>query len=244
MPKQNTRGLVSKLFALSLMLVSLVFATGVTTKPQAATPPVVNATKSLEVLKVTQADEEYVLSLKNNYNKAINGLSVGTSPSSRQDVDYTSGDQLLLPGDVTEVTVPISRSGNSAQLPRAYVLAAMFTDGSSDGDPKVVTVCRQRRLGIKIQLQRISRLMETLLISSDSNEPSSLVKLKSRVSLLTEEPEDGQGGVFVGLGLRSGKQTVLSRIQQFEQDNAQKKLSPFQVLTLVKEKVDKHLSKL
>ena len=243
MPKKNTRRLFSKLFALSLILISLVFATGTTTKPQTVMPTVVNATKSLEVLKVAQADGAYVLSLKNNYDKAINGFSVGTSPSSRHDVDYTIGDRVLLPGNVAEEEVPIGSSEDSARPKSVYVLAALFTDGTSDGDPKVVAENRQRRFGVKLQLQRISRLMESLLISSDSNEPSSLGKLKSQISSLPEEPEAGQLG-FVRSGLRSGKQTVLSRIEQFEQDNAQKKLSPFQVLTLVKDKVDKHLSKL
>jgi hypothetical protein len=243
MSKKNARSLFSKLFVLSLLLISLVFATGTTMKPQTVMPSVVNTTKSLEVLKVAQADGAYVLTLKNNYDKAMNGFSVGTSPSSRHDVDYTVSDRLLLPGKVAEVDVPINNSEKSAQPQSIYVFAALFTDGTSDGDPKVVAENKQRRLGVKRQLQRISRLVESFLSSSDSNAPSSLEKLKSQISSLPEEPEAGQLGI-VRSGLHSGKQIVLSQIQQFEQDAAQRKLTPLQVLTLIKDKVDKRISKL
>jgi len=119
----------------------------------------------------------------------------------------------------------------------------LFADGSDDGDQKVVADNRHRRLGIKLQLQRISRLLESFSASSDSNTSQPLEKLKSQISSLPEDPEVGQPGV-VRSGLRSGKQSVLSQIEQIEQDVAQGKVSPAQAITLIKDRVDKRISKL
>ena len=243
MPNKDARRLLTRLFALSLLVISLAFVTGsTTTKRQLNTPQVINTTKALEVLNVTRGDGAYVLRLRNNSNKAVNGLSVGTSPTSRHDVDYTIGDHLLSTGEVTEVDVPVSGSQDSARPQSVYVFAVLFVDGSVDGDPKVVADNQHRRLGIKIQLQRISHYIDSALKSADANSLS-LESLKSQISSLPETPEPGQPGV-VRSGLHSGKQSVLSQIEQLGQDAAQRGISSPQALALIRDQVNKRLSKL
>ena len=242
MSNKDARRLLSKLFVLSLFVVSLAFVTGSATKSQMKTPHVINTTKYLEVLGIVQGNGAYVLTLKNNSSKAANGLSVGTSPTSRHDVDYTIGDRLLSTGEVTEVDVPISGSQDSAQTPSVYVFAVLFVDGSVDGDPKVASENKHRRLGIKIQLQRISHYLDSAMESAGADSLS-LESLKSQISSLPETPETGQPGV-VRSGLHSGKQSVLRQIEQLEQGAAQGRMSSPQALALIRDQVNKRLSKL
>jgi len=114
MPKNYARRLLFKLFILGLLSVALAFGIGSTPKRQISTPRVINSTRYLEVMGVTQGDGAYVLTLKNTSDKAANGFSVGTNPYSRHDVDYTISERLLKAGEVTEVDVPISSQQNSA----------------------------------------------------------------------------------------------------------------------------------
>lgn len=192
---------------------------------QQAKPQVVNKTQSFQVEELVLNAERnaYLLTLKNGYNKSINGYSIGVG-SSKLDVDLTSGERTIAPGGTTQESIPASRlhadGVNGLPLNTINVLAVMFDDGSSDGDSPAIAIIRQRRLGIKLQLQRINSILESNTASSGSVTPITLGQIRQQISTLSIEPSAGQSPM-VRSGLKSAKEDLLLEIDALKQKPGQ-----------------------
>jgi hypothetical protein len=184
-------------------------------------PQVVNKTQLFQVVSLdfNAKGDAYLLTLINGYSKNINGYSLGIG-SARLDVDLTRAERVIAPGETIRESIPASnlQSANANQtLNPINILSVMFEDGGSDGDPDAITNVRQRRLGTKLQLQRITAILETALAAPGNITIQTLDDLKSQVSNLPVEPSTGQSPI-VKSGLKSAKEDTLLEIESLKQN--------------------------
>ncbi|HLL71082.1 MAG TPA: hypothetical protein VK363_06590 [Pyrinomonadaceae bacterium] len=206
------------------------------------TPQVENKTQSLKFVSLTQSEDSYILKLRNASNKDVNGYSLGGNPNSTITTDFTIGSKVVVPDEVIEVPLPISNFVNSSAVstpPTVAILAVFFTDGTAEGVPSALAETKARRLGVKIQIQRVRQLVKDFLASKDVNTPEALNNLKARIASLPEEPE-AHMSPRVGSGLRSAKEDVLREIEEAAQTGGQYQ----DILTEVDQKLEKRLKKL
>lgn len=162
-------------------------------------------TQALEVVSITEEDTLYRLTFRNTSNKTINGYSLGVGGSSTLDVDLTIGEKTIPPGGEFRESLP-------AYKPQAQrvisVLAVFFTDGTSDGDPRVITDNLQRREGTKAQLKRILPLLRAALASPD---PPELDALKKRIAALPAA--EGDASHHANRGMAGARQDAISALE-------------------------------
>jgi hypothetical protein len=209
---------------------------------QESTPQVINKTTGFQVESLTMQDTDYILLLKNNYSKSINGYTLGTGLGSKLTVDLTTGNQVIGPGGVEDVHIPASNlrvpPGQNTQR-QITILAVVFEDATSDGNPQVVEEIKGRRNGAKIQFKRVLNLIGDFLASPEANDPAALNKLKTRITSLSEEPENNMP-LNARSGLRGAKQDALTLLQDLEQRSV-----PLQEgLPQLKARIEKRISRL
>lgn len=192
-----------------------------------------NKTNTVEVVSVTEQDSSYLLTLRNRSTKTINGYSIGVGSRSKLDVDLTIGEKVILPGDEFKESLPASRS--QAQ-PVINILAVLFTDGTSDGDPHVITDNRHRREGTKAQLKQILPILRAALASPATPD---LGALKKQIADLPGNSERGLSHHF-GKGMSRAKQDTVSTLEMLGTNppNTRKQL------TLLVEDLEKRISRL
>lgn len=207
-----------------------------------------NHTQAFQVVNATNDGNTIQLSLRNGYSKAITAFIVSGDDGSSVQVDFSSVDSLIAPGETYnygEATANLlSHSGAEQSRPKISILAVLFEDGSSDGDNKVVRDIKNRRLGEKIQLMRILPLLEEALGVEDSELPVSIERLKARISALPDKPQKGESPEIMG-GLHHGKQYIyakLERLKQLQDENDVVNLRT--ELTKIKHRYKKETTKL
>ncbi len=214
-----------KLMIFGLSLMALVLATLVTTsrayRPPQNLPQIENKTQSFQVanLELNAAGDAYLLTLQNTSNKNINGYSIGTGPGSTVDVELTTAERIISPGETTQQRIPVSHLRGSNILDQPLnpitIRAVLFDDGTSDGDYKAVAPMKQRRFGAKLQLQRINGILESALATGEIT-PNTLARIEAQVSALTIEPSAGQPSM-VKSGLQNAKDDVRSALNELKQ---------------------------
>jgi hypothetical protein len=140
---------------------------------------VINKTATLEVLSVRPTDHNLqAIVLKNVSSKPLNGYSVAVG-NGRITIDISSGDRVIPPGQTDELEIPIDLI-----RPDITILAAMFADGSIEGDEAVVAELREWRFALKKQLSRSLSALDATLESPDVNAEKALDRLESQFSSL------------------------------------------------------------
>jgi hypothetical protein len=154
-------------------------------RPQSATKSdfkIINKTSTLEVLSVQPTGNNMqVILLKNASSKPLNGYAVAAS-NGRITKDISSGDRVIAPGQSDELEIPIDLT-----RPDITILAAMFADGSIEGDEPVVVELREWRLALKKQLSRSLLVLDATLTSPDVDAEKALDRLESQFSSLDPE---------------------------------------------------------
>lgn len=192
-----------------------------------------NKTNTVEVVSVTEQDSSYLLTLRNNSTKTINGYSIGVDSRSKLDVDLTIGEKVILPGGEFKEFLPASKS--QAQ-PVINILAVLFTDGTSDGDSDVIADNRQRREGTKAQLKQFLPLLRAALASPVTPD---LGALKKQIAELPGMAEHSPSPHFIK-GMSRAKQDTVSTLDMLGANapNTRKQL------TLLVEDLEKRISRL
>lgn len=192
-------------------------------------PQVKNETESFQLVSAEKQGDILLLKMKNVSGKGITAYSISSRPTGREDTDYSISGHVIEPGDIEEVEVPFSAfytiNSSTQQKPVIHILAVVFDDHTSEGDFGVATVIKDTRSGKKTQLKRINRLLREALQSPDDNLNDALNQLKSRIALLSEEPEMGQS-LAIQSGLHNAKEDVLRLIERFEQSQTAQDKSP------------------
>jgi hypothetical protein len=123
---------------------------------------IINKTTTLEVLSIKPTDNNMqVILLKNVSSKALNGYAAAVG-NGRITKDISSGDRVIPPGQTDELEIPVDLT-----RPDVTILAAMFADGSIEGNEAVVAELREWRLALKKQLSRSLSVLDAILESPE-----------------------------------------------------------------------------
>ena len=206
-------------------------------------PQIINRTTGFQLASLTDKDDDYILLLKNNSSKNIDGYIIGIGASKRVTVDLTIGSRVITPEDVVEERIPLSNlrasSGGGAPPPSITILAVLFEDGTSEGAAQAIAEIKERRAGTKIQLQRILPLIQNLLSSPGSTKQITLAQLKEQIASLPEGAE-GATSSHAKKGLRSAKEDALMSLQNLEQGD----FGLQEGLTRIKQTIEKRITRL
>lgn len=234
---KTSRTLTRNLFILVACLGILVIyaAGGSSEQSEARANPiqVQNKTKTLEVVSVTEQDSFYLLTLRNDSTKTINGYSIGVGSRSKLDVDLTIGEKTIPPGAEFKESIPASKSPTP---PAINILAVLFTDSTGDGDPQVITANQQRREGTKAQLKQLLTLLRATLNSPAQPE---LGALKKQIAAIPARSEGRLSPHFTN-GMSRAKQDTVSMLETLEPNGPHTRRQ----LTGLIEDIEKRISRL
>jgi hypothetical protein len=174
---------------------------------------------------------KYVLEavLRNDYKKDITAVvsSVGMN-SFHMDYVYAEREssQKLAPGKSDTFTYALTPS--LGENPQVVVSAVLFSDGTSRGNPEEIQFILDKRLGTKIQLDRMNPYLAQLSKTKESQIRSKLRRLKGICESLQINSNDGSW-VSPGLehGLMMGRDLVLNYLSKLEASSTSQRISTF-----------------
>jgi hypothetical protein len=175
---------------------------------------VVNKTQALQVISATVVNNRLSLQLKNISGKSINGYTISLDEGTIV-TDYTISDHAIAPGEIEEKSIPLDDSPSPPQQ-RVSIDAAAFTDNSSEGDFNATQYIKNRRRGVKLQLQRVLPLLRNMLSVADADVTAKLKEVKKQILAFPEDSTD-MTSKAINDGLRDAKQDVLLLIERLEQ---------------------------
>jgi hypothetical protein len=163
----------------------------------------INKTTTLEVAIETTDNNLLIVRLKNISSKDLNGYVVGITNQVTITTDLSAGDRIISPGQTHDMEIPLGSSPMEITI-----LAAMFTDGSMEGEPASVAELRPWRLGLKEELTRSLSVLDAMLQMPHS--PTALDSLTSRLS-----PSDDSELIRAGRasGARSARNSLNTEIE-------------------------------
>lgn len=206
-------------------------------------PQITNRTSAFQPASLTEKDGDYILSLKNNYSKSINGYVIGIGARGKLTIDLTIGSRVIMPGDVAEERIPTSNLRASSQAGTAHpsitILAVLFEDGTSEGATPAIAEIKERRAGTKIQLKRILPLIQNLLSSPGSAKLSNLSQLKEQIASLPDAAEEA-ASLHGRQGFRGAKDEALMHLQNLGQSDTGLE----EGLTRIKGVIEKRIARL
>ena len=142
--------------------------------------PVVNKTRSLEVVRVEKSLDRYKLSLKNMSDRNVTMISfTGGSISFL----LSRGKSGLAPGATYELERHL---GPNVEKDGITIFTVVFDDFTFEGDPKVAWDFLAEREGIRLQLPHVLRLIEQALEVSDADLPAAFEKLEAQLWAIPE----------------------------------------------------------
>jgi|GEM_PF-1803406 len=175
-----------------------------------------NRTRSFELVGLERSSDKegIVLRLKNSYAKRITAfqLSIGGARTKVELVFNES--EWITPGTIFELP---NEAEPELDTQGIVVLSVIFEDGTSDGDLNSVRELKEYRSGVKVFAKTFLSELEKMPISSSETDTSSmLLKLRSKVSALTEN--EGPNVPFhVRLGFHDEKSRTLQQLNGIEQ---------------------------
>ena len=171
-----------------LVCTAVVFATlgSSTFKSKTTQIHLVNNTGALALVAQEVIDGRTRLQFKNISAKALNGFVLGLANQREIELDTTTGDRVIAPGEVQDIVIP----GPSPST--ITILAVMYADGSLEGDQITVAQLRDRRSALKAELKRILGLVVAEAQSRDADIPRAVDRLESAMSKLPPTVADGQ----------------------------------------------------
>jgi hypothetical protein len=124
----------------------------------------VNNTKALALVGQEVIDGRTRLQFKNISTKDLNGFVLGLANLRQIELDTTTGDRVIVPGEVQDVEIP-------GPLSTVTILAVTYADGSLEGDQITVAQLRDRRVVLKAELKHILGLVVAEAQSRDGDVP-------------------------------------------------------------------------
>jgi hypothetical protein len=145
-------------------------------KPQ---PPqeltVVSQTQGNEALKADFLDNQVRISLKNNHRTTITAFAINFDGTTvKEDFAFSDVHFGIEPGDTFEKSYPTS--GSKGSPPKILLLAVLLRNGGKDGNAKVAREIDDERLGEKIQILRVLKILE-----KEGQSPKDLKTIKSEI---------------------------------------------------------------
>ena len=169
-----------------------------------------NRTQAFQVVNMERSADYLRVWLSNNYNKGINGYTIAVGTNLQITKDLTIANRVIEPGGTDEFRVSADNLNGQQNL---RVLAVIFEDGTTDGDPSATQMISNRRLGLRSQLERILPLILRVLNSPNPVNASSLQQLRSQIASLPSRPDATLPAGSLG-GLHDMKEELFSEIEE------------------------------
>ncbi|MDQ2976560.1 MAG: hypothetical protein M3R69_14275 [Acidobacteriota bacterium] len=176
---------------------------------------IINNTTTLDASFQITGNNHLLIRLTNISSKGLNGYVVAVN-GGRITADISSGDQVVYPGQTTELEQPIRSSTMTVN-----VLAAMFADGSIEAEPILKTELTEWRVGLKKELARGLAAMEEVLESPDVYTTETLDRLDSQLTPLHSDKIHSHSE----LGTENARDSFKSAIQSLRE--RQQREGPF-----------------
>jgi len=178
-PTPNGRQSAMLACAAVLACTAVVFATvGFSTfRSKPTQTHLVNNTGALALVGQEVIDGRTRLQFKNVSDKDLNGFVLGLENLRQIEIDTTTGDRVIVPGEVQDIEIP-------GPLPTITILAVMYADGSLEGDQNTVAQLRDRRSALKAELKRMLGLVVAEAQSRDADIPGAFDRIESAISKL------------------------------------------------------------
>ncbi len=159
-----------------------------------------NYAKGLSIVKLERRDDSFIALLRNDYPKTITRYTIAIAEEITGAEMLNGNDEnLRRPGDLWEQRFAIQMDIDTLGL---KVLAVIFDDRSTDGDPEYVKKIRRWRLGMKMQRERALELVTSALAVKDDRQRSIVIRdLESQLSPLSQEeierlPSEVRSGIL------------------------------------------------
>jgi hypothetical protein len=163
----------------------------VTAKPPESTLlPVINNASSLIVEYLDEDREDYKVAVLNISPLAIEGVItsvVGTHGAIDMQRHMAFSPPFLASRESREIR--IAKEDNPSDAQQILIDAAVFEDGTSEGDPTNAAILQATYAGRNQQQQRIANLVEKQLENTDLDDNGEIEILHSQVAALGVEPE-------------------------------------------------------
>jgi hypothetical protein len=194
----------------------------------------VNDTQALALIAQEAIDGGTRLQFKNTSSKDLNGFVLGLPNERQLEVDTTTGDRVIVPGQVQDVEIP-------GPLPTIEILAVMYADGSLEGDQITVAELRDRRSALKTELKRILGLVVAEAQSRDADTPGAFDRLESAMSELPPTVADAETPQANALRVAKGDfANVLKVMRRRQERNAH--LNQRELIRELKERIERRIA--
>ena len=235
-PIRRRRKWMTLACAAALACTAVVFATVGSSGPRSKTTQInlVNDTGALALVAQEVIDGRTRLQFKNISAKDLNGFVLGL-PNLRQiEIDTSTGDRVIVPGEVQDIEIPGS-------VPTITILAVMYADGSLEGDQITVAELRDRRSALKAELKRMLGLVVAEAQSRDADSPGAFDRLESAMSKLSATDADGETRHANALQVAKGDFTNILEVMRYRQQrNAH--LNQRELIRELKERIERRVA--
>ncbi len=212
--------------------------------PLPALPEVENNLKSLEVVGLEKGEsaDQYLLSLQNIATKNIIALEI-VMPTGGINQEWGVLDKpLIAAGAIYKTNISAQTVGRITDeefvpdpvQPKGLIKAALFDDGTYEGDSVSAATIEARRRGRKLQLERVNALLEKALGSDGQGSATPLEILKEEIYSLSVDgdattvedisrhypiPNDQLESVAQGIKdeMAVGKYGLISKLKAYEE---------------------------
>jgi hypothetical protein len=144
---------------------------------------------TMDLAEVKQNDRLALFVLKNVSGKDITAFAVRLSSDTTDSVDFFEAQNDLKPGD--SYSLRVGKREPSDHILR--LLAVIFRDGSAVGEPDALDSIRGRRLGLTVEIERVTGILSSL--TNASADEASVAALKGRIGSLPQSPEEAVASV-------------------------------------------------
>ena len=219
-----------------LACTAVVFATVGSSRFRSKTTQIhlVNDTGALALVAQEVIDGRTRLQFKNISAKDLNGFVLGLANLREMELDTTTGDRVIVPGEVQDIEIP-------GPLPTITILAVMYADGSLEGDQITVAQLRDRRSALKAELKRILGLVVAEAQSRDADIPGAFDRLESAMSKLPSTVVDGQTPQANALrGAKEDVANLLEFMRHRQERNAH--LNQRDLIRELKERIERRIA--
>ena len=201
---------------------------------------IVNETRLLEVAKAEPKADSINLVLKNNHTKYITGFQIRIGQVTVQS-EFIGSDEVFPPGTVYEKQYPVEEKSSRASI---TVLAVIFEDGSSDGNPQYIKQIKDKRLGEKTQIKRAIPLLQKGSEASEGDPAEALRQLRADISSLAVKDKEYLSDDYA-LGLHDRKALLLRQLERLQhKQQTSKEINVREELGRIKGSHEKALAKL
>lgn len=154
--------------------------------------PTSNEVPSIQPKILGQDRQGYTIALRNLSSRAVSAFVVETTldhNSASSEFNYRGS--LIAPSEIHEFRLFCDTSASAAnQSPCAFSLkAALFADGSYEGDATAAAILAVPQIAREIQRTHLHELMDSILADSSQDDASKLARIRSELSKLYEKPD-------------------------------------------------------